>query len=47
MLKKDCTVNMCCMNVMNNVHIKLYVGPLVFSECHDIVVDGSGVCYIF
>jgi hypothetical protein len=37
----------CWMNVMNTAHIKLSVGPPVFSECHDITIDGSGVCYIF
>jgi hypothetical protein len=46
-LKKDCTVNICWMNVMNTAHIKLSVGPPVFSECRDIAVDGSGVCYMF
>jgi hypothetical protein len=46
-LKKDCTVNMCCMNVVNTAHIKLSVGSPVFSECHDIAIDGSGMCYIF
>jgi hypothetical protein len=46
-LKKDCTVFICCMNMMNTAHIKLSVGPSVFSDCHDITIDGSAVCYIF
>jgi len=46
-LKKDCTVSICCMNMANTAHLKLSVVPLVFSDCHDIAIDGSGVCYIF
>jgi hypothetical protein len=47
MLNKDCTVSIRWMNVMNTAHIKLYVGPPVFNECHDITTGGSGVCYVF
>lgn len=47
MVKEVCTVSICCMNVMNTAHIKLYVGPPVFGDCPDITVDGSVVCYIF
>ena len=32
---------------MNTAHTKLYVGPSVLSECHDITIDGSGMCYVF
>jgi hypothetical protein len=46
-LKKDCTVNICWMNVMNTAHIKVSLGPPVFSECRDIAVDGSGVCVTY
>jgi hypothetical protein len=47
MVKKFCTVSICCMNVMNTAHIKLSVGPPVFGDCRDITIGGSGVCYIF
>jgi len=47
MVKEVCTVSICCMNVMNTAHIKLYVVLPVFGECHDTTIDGSVVCYIF